>query len=503
MRVTASAASENNNPADAWVVGVYQQDDQRDDSFRLATNTVEDEFLPAPLKSLLQQLWEDKEFSGKVGECFRIPAPTGLDTRQLLLVGLGPHQPLAVETLVKAYGSAAKLLAGKPRGRVVVEADPDWPSHFLETAVSSMVVGCQGQDLYRAEKKLHPFQEICWRTDLGEAVERGSTLGASVNRTRRLVNEPPNQMYPASFTKIAREVCQDTGIELEAWDLPRLEEEKCGSLLGVAQGSDLPPYLLIMRYLGGPRDQAPLALAGKGVTFDSGGYSLKPSDGMKTMKCDMAGAATVLGALEAIARLKLPVNVIGLVGLVENMVSGSAFKLGDVLTARSGKTIEILNTDAEGRLVLADVLDVACDQQPGALIDLATLTGACVVALGTNVTGLMTNHPQWAGQVRQAAEVCGEPVWELPMFAEFGEQIRSEVADIKNIGEGRWGGAITAAKFLEEFVRGHPWVHLDIAGPAFLDSPQGWLDAGGSGAMVRSLVEVARRWTGSPASASS
>jgi leucyl aminopeptidase len=493
MRVTASAASGNNEQADAWVVGVYQHND----SLRLATNTTENELLPPPLCELLQQLWEEKEFSGKVGECFRIPGPTGLDVRQLLLVGLGPQKPLAVGSLVKAYGSAAKILAEKPRRRVVVETDPDWSSEFLESAVSSMVVGCQGQDLYRAEKKLHPFEELCWRTDQGDVVDRGSILGASVNLTRRLVNEPPNQMYPASFTRIAREVCQDTGVELEAWDLPRLEEEECGALLGVAQGSDRPPYLLIMRYQGGPPDQAPLALAGKGVTFDSGGYSLKPSDGMKTMKCDMAGAATVLGAMEAIARLKLPVNIIGLVGLVENMVSGSAFKLGDVLTARSGKTIEILNTDAEGRLVLADVLDVACNEDPGALIDLATLTGACVVALGTNVTGLMTNHAEWASRVEQAAEACGEPVWELPMFEEFGEQIRSAVADIKNIGEGRWGGAITAAKFLEEFVRGRPWVHLDIAGPAFLDSPQGWLDAGGSGAMVRTLVEVARRWTGS------
>ena len=216
---------------------------------------------------------------------------------------------------------------------------------------------------------------------------------------------------------------------------------------------------------------------------------------MKTMKSDMAGAATVLGALQAIARLRLPVNVVGLVGLVENMVSGSAYKLGDVLTARSGKTIEVLNTDAEGRLVLADVLDVAVACGAARLLDLATLTGACMVALGTDVAGLMTNEQAWCDQVAAAAKKCGEPAWQLPMFPEYAEQIKSNVADIKNVGDGRWGGAITAAKFLEEFVQGKPWVHIDIAGPSFFESAKPWLDAGGTGAFVRTLVEVARSLT--------
>jgi len=251
---------------------------------------------------------------------------------------------------------------------------------------------------------------------------------------------------------------------------------------------------VILKYNGGSKDAPPLALVGKGVTFDSGGLSIKPTDGMKTMKCDMAGAATVLGAMQAIAQLKLPVNVIGLCGLVENMLSGNSYKLGDVLKARSGKTIEVLNTDAEGRLVLADVLDVALQHQPAKIIDLATLTGACVVALGNDVAGLMTNNQPWADAVRSAADAAGEQLWQLPMFPEYGEQIRSEVADIKNVGDGRWGGAITAAKFLEEFVAGTPWVHLDIAGPAFLESSKCWLEAGGSGCGVRTLVEVASRF---------
>ena len=235
-----------------------------------------------------------------------------------------------------------------------------------------------------------------------------------------------------------------------------------------------------------------MALIGKGVTFDSGGYSLKPTDAMKTMKCDMAGAATVLGTLLAVARLKLPVNVVGYMGMVENMVSGDAFKLGDVLTSRQGKTIEVLNTDAEGRLVLADVLDVAVKQGAMHLVDLATLTGACVVALGNDVAGLMTNDQAWCDELQTAAQLCGEQVWQLPMFAEFGEQISSDVADIKNVGEGRWGGAITAAKFLEVFVADRPWVHVDLAGPAFAEKPKAWLDAGGTGFLLRTLVALAQ-----------
>jgi len=229
-------------------------------------------------------------------------------------------------------------------------------------------------------------------------------------------------------------------------------------------------------------------LVGKGVTFDSGGLSLKPSEGMADMKCDMAGAATVLGVMYAIAKLGVTQNVIGVCGLVENMVSGDSYKLGDVIETRSGKTIEILNTDAEGRVVLADTLDVAVQNQPRAIVDLATLTGACLVALGNEVAGLMTNDQALCDAIRESAQDVGEPVWQLPMFDLYDEKVKSKVADIKNTGEGRWGGAITAAKFLEHFVGDVPWVHIDIAGPAFADSPKPHRDAGATGAMVRTLI---------------
>ena len=227
------------------------------------------------------------------------------------------------------------------------------------------------------------------------------------------------------------------------------------------------------------------------MTFDSGGLSLKPSDSMKTMKCDMAGAATALGAITAIARLGLQVNVLMAAGLVENMPSGSAFMLGEILTARNGTTIEIMNTDAEGRLVLADILSYVVDQGVDRIIDLATLTGACVVALGEEVTGVFTNQQEWGDSLLSAAGEVGEDAWQLPMFESFAEQLKCDTADVKNIGT-RWGGAITAAKFLEKFVSGKPWVHLDIAGPAFSETSKSHRDGGATGAMVQTLVQVAR-----------
>lgn len=441
---------------------------------------------------LLTRLLESKEISGKKFETVTLLSPRGIRANMAVVVGLGTKDSWDRGIAFKAASAAAKTLAGKERGRVGFYLGEGSTAEQLEAAVAGSAVGCVGQDLYRAKKNRHPIGEICWRASDATAISRGAILGEAVNLARRLVNEPPSEIYPESFAAQATTVASSAGLSIEAWDQARLESERCGSLLAVARGSTREPRLIILKYNGAPPGAKPLALVGKGVTFDSGGLSIKPTDGMKTMKCDMAGAAAVVGAMQAIARLKLPVNVIGLCGLVENMVSGNSYKLGDVLKARSGKTIEVLNTDAEGRLVLADVLDVALGYQPAKIVDLATLTGACVVALGNDVAGLMTNNQEWANQVKAAGDATGEPLWQLPMFAEFGEQIRSEVADIKNVGDGRWGGAITAAKFLEEFVSNTPWVHLDIAGPAFLESSKPWLDAGGTGFAVRTLVELAQ-----------
>jgi leucyl aminopeptidase len=486
MKINATNESAVSIQADAVVVGCYADGELQPAAVAIDHAT----------DGAITRLVKAKEVAGKTGELTTLLVPTGVAATQVVIVGLDEREKLDRRAAFRAAGAAAKLLANKERAHVAFFLDDEWDGELVEAAVCGSMTGCDGQDLYRAEKKLFPIERISWGTANGAALSAGQTLGEAVALARRLVNEPANMIYPESFADAAADVAKTTGLEIEVWNEERLKAERCGSLLGVARGSVRPPRLVILRHNGGNEGDAPLALVGKGVTFDSGGLSLKPSDGMKTMKCDMAGAATVVGAMQAIAKLQLPVNVIGLVGLVENMISGDAYKLGDVLTARSGKTIEVLNTDAEGRLVLADVLDVAVEQGAAKIVDLATLTGACLVALGMDTAGLMTNDQAWCDELSAAAQLCGEAAWQLPMFPEFGEQIASKVADIKNIGEGRWGGVITAAKFLEEFVQDKPWVHIDIAGPSFLDSPKPWLDAGGSGAFVRTLVELAKSWRG-------
>lgn len=484
MRISPLSEVWTTLPLDAVVVGV-----PGDGSLTSGAADL-DEATGGAVKRLIAA----KEITGKRGEVVTLLAPAGIKALHAVVIGLGDAKDLDRGAAWRIAATAAKTLAGKAREKVALTITEGWSAELIEAAICGAQMGCIGQDLHKSQKRLLPFGELLVAGATLQDIERGTILGESANLARSLVNGPPNYIYPAAFAERVQEAVTPLGIECEVWDKARLTKERCGSLLAVGRGSSNESRMVIMRYNGGKPGDPLLALVGKGVTFDSGGLSIKPTDGMLTMKCDMAGAATVVGALAAIARLKLPVNVIGLCGLVENMLGGDAFKLGDVLTARSGKTIEIHNTDAEGRLVLADVLDVAVERGAAKIIDLATLTGACVVALGTDIAGLMTNDQAWCDTLKTCADRAGEQVWQLPMNADFGEQIRGEVADIKNVGNGRWGGAMTAAKFLEEFVAGKPWTHMDIAGPAFLERAKPYLDAGGSGAYVRTLVEVARTW---------
>ncbi len=475
--VTATTRTATDIEADAIVLGIEQ-----DRALRGATAAVD-----AATGGLISRLISHGEASGKCLALTTVLAPSGIKAAQIVLVGLGQPKGDDGALAYKSAAAAAKLLAAKPRKSV---------AYYLDVAPKSLAIagainGCVGQDLYRAEKKLMPFEQILWADVDERSLKEGSIIGHAIQQTRRWINEPANQIFPESLAAECQRLGKTCGFEVEVWDEKRLQQERCGALLAVSAGSDQPPRLVIMRYRGGSASRAPLGLVGKGVTFDSGGLSLKTSESMVDMKCDMAGAATVMGAMQAIAQLKLPTNVTGLIGCVENMVSGRSFKLGDVLTARNGRTIEVLNTDAEGRLVLADVLDVARQEKCSHLVDLATLTGACVVALGRYVAGVMTNSQPWCDSVLAAARHAGEDAWQLPMFADYDEQIKSEVADIKNIGDGRWGGAITAAKFLEQFVGDTPWTHIDIAGPSFLERPLAWVDAGASGSQVRTLIRLA------------
>ena len=443
---------------------------------------------------LVSRLAAAGEITGKRYECVPILAAPGLKAGQLVVVGLGKREDLDAGVLYRAAATASKHLAGRPRSRVAFVADGSWSTRQGEQAVAGAAVGMVGQDLYRAEKKRTRFGSTVWLVAAPEAVAHGVVISEGVNLARRLVNMPPDDLYPQTFSEEAAAAAGRTGMEIEIWDEEQLARERCHAILAVGRGSSRSPRLVILRYRGpGVRDGQPdIALVGKGVTFDSGGLSLKPSDSMLTMKCDMSGGAAMLAAAATIAALKLPVNLVAAIGLVENMTGPAAYKLGDVITARSGTTIEIHNTDAEGRVVLADVLDVVRGFKPKRIIDAATLTGACMVALGHDVAGLFTNDQACCDDIARAARAVGEQVWQLPMYADYDDQIRSEVADIKNVGDGRWGGAITAAKFLERFVGGIPWTHVDIAGPAFAEKPRPWIDGGGTGSLVRPLVELIR-----------
>ncbi|KAA5541089.1 leucyl aminopeptidase [Roseiconus nitratireducens] len=442
----------------------------------------------------LSRLIDRDKISGESGETLLIAGPgaAGQDSAAslVLLIGLGDRAKLARESAFNLSSTAIRALGGKPHRKVVVALAEAFPAACHDAIVAGLLFGLECQAIYRTKPAIEVPDTIALAGIESDHITRGQILGDSVNLARRLVNEPASVVYPESFAATAESLAEQIGLSCEVWDEHRLVEENCRAILAVGGGSERPPRLLILQHRGGAEGDPPLAIVGKGVTFDSGGLSIKPSDGMVDMKCDMGGAATVLGTMHALAKMGVKKNVIGLCGLAENMVSGSSYKLGDVIRTRSGKTIEILNTDAEGRVVLSDTLDVAIGFKPKAMVDLATLTGACMVALGQEVAGAMTNDQSVCDAVMLAAREEGEPVWQLPMYQLYDEKVQSKVAEIKNVGEGRWGGAITAAKFLENFVGDTPWVHLDIAGPAFTDAPKPHRDAGATGVMVRALV----RW---------
>jgi leucyl aminopeptidase len=325
-------------------------------------------------------------------------------------------------------------------------------------------------------------------------LDQARIVGESQNFTRELVNEPSNRMTPTILADRARDMAKETGLKFEVYGADKIKELKMGAFWGVAQGSDEPPALIVMRYepTGAP-EKPVLGLVGKGITFDTGGISIKPADGMEKMKYDMAGGATMIGVMRAIALLKPKVKVIGIVCATENMPSGKAQKPGDIQTAMSGKTIEIINTDAEGRLVLADGLCYARQLGCTHLIDAATLTGAVVVALGYANAGVFASDDGFYDRFKNAVDKSGEKMWRLPLGDEYLDAMRSQIADLQNTG-GRWGGASTAAAFLKEFAEDTPWIHLDIAGTAWMEDNKPWIAKGPSGIAVRSLVEFAREF---------
>jgi leucyl aminopeptidase len=329
------------------------------------------------------------------------------------------------------------------------------------------------------------------RKEAGARVERTATICRGVKLARDLVSQPGNVVTPAYLADTARELAARHNLECRVYEYEELEKLGMNALLAVGRGSAEAPRLIVLEYRGAVERSRPVVLVGKGITFDSGGISIKPGAGMEEMKTDMAGSAAVLGAMQAAAGLELPLNLVGIIPTAENMPDGKAYKPGDVVTSLSGTTIEITNTDAEGRLILCDALHFALQFRPAAMIDLATLTGACVVALGHEASGLMGNDRRLISSLKQAGERCGERVWELPLWDGYGEAMKSDIADLKNAGS-RDGGSITAGWFLKQFVGSTRWGHLDIAGTAWVDKARPCSPKGATGVGVRLLIEYLR-----------
>jgi leucyl aminopeptidase len=442
------------------------------------------------------------DIKGKLNELTLLHSLGRLPARRVVIVGLGKKNELTANRVRGAMAEAGRYLRPKGVTSIATIAQGAGTNGIsLESSVQAVTEGARlGLYAFRRHitKKENNFGEIKQllivasqkeRPQIEAAIARGNIMAEAATWARDLINEPANYMTPSQMAEAALKLAQSYGLMVEVLEREQMVKLGMGGLLGVAQGSQQPPKFIILSYQGKNTDGVDLALVGKGLTFDSGGISIKPSEGMADMKGDMAGGASVMAAVSAIARLKAKLNVTALVPATENLPSGSALKPGDILTAMNGKTIEVLNTDAEGRLVLADALSYAVKLGAGAIIDVATLTGACRVALGELCSGAFTNNQELADRVIAAGKDSGEPVWQLPMFDEYREQLKSDIADIKNIG-GRWGGAITAAKFLEEFVDKTPWVHLDIAGTSDTDKERGYLVKGATGVPVRSLVNL-------------
>ena len=458
------------------------------------------------LDSRLQAARRSGEFTGKANELLLLQPGSPLPAQRILLVGLGPRRQAGLEQLRQAAGTVAGHLHGKRLSDLActlpqLEVPRTSPAARIEAVTEGLLLAGYRFDRYRtdSERPKGVGPRKTWllldrnanRLEAAAALERAQIVARAVNLARDLVNEPGNIKSPAYLAEQARVAAAAAGFGCSVLGRDELQREGCGALLGVAQGSIREPCLIILDYQGAAEDEAPVALIGKGVVFDAGGISLKPAEKMDEMKMDMAGGAAVIATFLAAALLKLPVNLVGVVPAVENLPSGSAIRPGDILTSLSGQTIEVINTDAEGRLIMADALTYVRRYKPRLAVDVATLTGACTIALGQHASAVLGNDPALVQALRMAGERSGERLWELPLWAEYEQQIKSEVADVKNTG-GRPAGTITAAAFLQRFAAGLKWAHLDIAGTAWIDQARPCHPKGASGVGVRLLTTFLR-----------
>jgi leucyl aminopeptidase len=498
MDVQVSTGPLKDQDVQALAVAVFK-DEKADEGFLKE--------LDAATGGLIRSVIEAEELKGKEGETVYVHLAGdagGLKARRLLLVGVGAREDYAAAQVSQMAGTAARFLRSKNIKTVALVARAAGEAEkSAAAAVEGAVMGLFEPDKYRTvEKEERAIDRVIVHFEgadeeaLKRGAERGRIIGESVNFTRDLSNEPGGYLTPTDMADRAREIANEFGMNVDVLDEARMEQEGMGALLSVSRGSEQPAKMIILKYT--PHNAAEqaddnlLTFIGKGITFDSGGISLKPGENMELMKYDMTGGATVLGAMRAIAQLKPPIAVLGVVPASENLPSGKATKPGDVVRAMSGKTIEIINTDAEGRLILSDAICYAKKLGAKRIIDMATLTGAVSIALGDVNTAILGTDQELINEVIEAGREVGEKFWQLPLDKEYTKQIKSDIADIKNVG-GRKAGTITAAAFLKEFADGVSWAHLDIAGTAWGDEPKPFRAKGPTGVAVRTLINIVDR----------
>jgi leucyl aminopeptidase len=457
---------------------------------------------------LLSRLLKDGDFEGKLFQTSVLYTDTFIKSKRIVFIGMGKRKDFDLETLRGVFSKAAQKVrdlhlknfaASLDFGTLDLKED-----NMAESAVEGILLGLYRFTPYKtkaADKtpEIREFTLIAKNPKAAKtskaAAKRAETISAAVYLARDLVSAPANEMTPTIIADRARKMAETRPIDIKIFDERQMKRLGMNALLGVARGSAEPAKFIIMNYAGGTKGEKPIVFVGKGITFDSGGISIKPSANMDEMKSDMAGGAAVIGAMQALADLKILLNVVGIVPATENLPGGKAYKPGDILKSLSGTTIEVKNTDAEGRLILADALSYAGRYKPEAIIDLATLTGACIIALGDHLIGMLGTDDTLKGMVKEAADMTGDYVWELPLWQDYDEMLKSDVADVQNVG-GRAAGTITAGLFLKKFVGDYPWVHLDIAGPALLAKEKPYIPKGASGVGVRLLVQFLRNRAG-------
>jgi leucyl aminopeptidase len=456
--------------------------------------------------TIISQVIQAGDFRGEHLEHLLLYSQGTMATKRILLMGLGKREEFTAHVLRQATAQALQSLREKhqPRAVVVLPLDSDFPLGLVDTTEACVLGGLLGlyqftelrtRDLDKI-KDFNSLTILCQKDvkKLIAAVDRAKAMAGGIYLTRDLVTLPPNLATPTILAERAQEVAAQVGVNFHLIQKDEAEELGMGAFLAVAQGSDEPGLMAVMDYQPAENVGPPVVLVGKGITFDSGGISIKPSKDMDRMKHDMAGAAAVIGAIKVVAALRLPLRVVGLIPCTENLPSGKAYKPGDVVHSLSGLNIEVINTDAEGRMILADALTYAGRYEPQAIVDLATLTGACIVALGDNVAGLMGTDEELLSRLQAAGEESGEKVWPLPLWDSYFKLLESDVGDLKNV-DGRKAGAITAAIFLKQFVpEGVPWAHLDIAGCAWEEKGRPLVPKGATGMGVHLLIRLLQGW---------